>query len=604
MLSLVDLQNSLLDTLTEPAPARPLPRVSSELVATTYGFIEELRRADEAPRKPSVERPDLKRQHRRLEAMRAESAREAFATAQQFETSATAWARAAHSMYAIGEVAQAVEAARQVADITSRSVVVDGRPDAPAVYVAASVLALTGELGEADSLLATAGPDSSLQLLRAAIAAELGEFNRALALLEDVREHSAAALRAWLLLQVGAPMKALGEIRRVLRESDPDPAVMANMAYAFALLGSPRKAANAARQATILASANKSLGLNFVGYLLAMNSPERAISEIDRLSHGYLAKDPDLRLAKAGILWATGKHDRAIRSLNSLLNDLSADLDQRSKAEISTALIVFKSQLGSIARPQAISALRRLAGMAAGRSIYVIAAYADLVFSRSFLGELRGLIRQAKEWHTPEELLPLRAREAFLAGDIDEERDLINAWVAMDPFDQTAVAQQIYITGAHGDDFNAAAEVGLKALQRMPFSDPVRNNTAYVLAMAGRGEEAKRVLAGVQEKDRISIIATTGLAELALGNVAAGYELYKQAFALAEVDQDREFLQAALGLYQQIAVARLELNPAEGELLDLDLPADWSDNPVLARLVAVAKRLDVPIRLGGPSLRM
>jgi hypothetical protein len=124
--------------------------------------------------------------------------------------------------------------------------------------------------------------------------------------------------------------------------------------------------------------------------------------------------------------------------------------------------------------------------------------------------------------------------------------------------------------------YDEAAELGLTALRRSPGQLQLANNTAYALSLAGRTDEALRVLAGLDDlSESVAVTATRALAEWAGGDPAKGIEGYRKARGLAE--QRGDLALAALVDLNAVIAARQFGYPGDAprEPLLAELNTDW-----------------------------
>jgi predicted Zn-dependent protease len=165
-----------------------------------------------------------------------------------------------------------------------------------------------------------------------------------------------------------------------------------------------------------------------------------------------------------------------------------------------------------------------------------------------------------------------------------------------------AVAAMVAIGIGQGS-WGEAVIVAEHALEHLPHNRSLVNNSAYVLAMSGRAEEAVQLLEPIADDDFV-LNATLGLAYLAHGDLETGMRLYRNAADTAEkVDPAWRSLMTT---YQALVVRQLGLDKslppqvlAALSLIPFDLPEDWPDRPDFLRLhsICVKNGYDWPLSL-------
>ncbi len=595
MLSSVDQGLTSLTSPTEAVLKKPSVLHATVPLAAGVGVADEIRKTSRATPKrdgSATEADLLLRQH--WLGRQQEAVAEARALVARNNGSATAWARLAQAEHNADNVPQAVQAARRVLRLCEQDASGHTNADGPALYVAATVLGATQCATEAEEILERFRSSESHCILSATFAIQRGDYMSALTRLADASSSTAHTLKAWIMLQVGIPDRALTAIRTALRNGQPSPALLANMAFAYALLAQPHKAVRAAQQAVGLAPTSHKLSFSLVGYLLVCEQPRRALDELHRLCEARLEDDGDIALARAAVLVSMGERDRALQTLQAAATGGNqTPKSRRAEIEINCNIAVLRYLLGRSSKAQTLQNVGHHVRSAGGRSINAIAAYCDLRPHSSRYQEIVMLVHQAGEWHSHQDLLPLKARVAHLSGDHRREREATIAWLHAEPLNDMAACNLIHLLSVQGA-YEKAADMGMQYLQRMPHSVRVRSNTAHCLAMIGKGDEARAVLpASDSVGNRVAVIATRGSAELAAGNIAQGCGLYKHAFRLAQEDAtDSARLQAILALNQWIAFRRMELDLStrwRDSLLPLNLPPDWKQMPSVVQLMRRAR---------------
>lgn len=176
------------------------------------------------------------------------------------------------------------------------------------------------------------------------------------------------------------------------------------------------------------------------------------------------------------------------------------------------------------------------------------------------------------------------------------------------PLDVEAAVEAVYLRAYALGEYAEAGHLGLEALRRVPADKMLINNTAYALAMSGRGAEASQLLQSVQDVEDPYLIATRGLVALATGDAESGLALYDEAadvIARTAPDDDRDPLLRVLRANEVIALVQLNLKDkafATPELESIHAPDDWESDSRFKMLKLAASRIGVPwVTEGRPS---
>jgi tetratricopeptide (TPR) repeat protein len=199
---------------------------------------------------------------------------------------------------------------------------------------------------------------------------------------------------------------------------------------------------------------------------------------------------------------------------------------------------------------------------------------------------LKGIL--AKTHQTTEApLYYLEMHAAVLERRFEEAVEISLAWVRCEPLNSSAATSATYLLTDIAGDVAKAIEIGLPALRKMPAVMPLANNVAYALALAGRPQEARRL---VPDSPTAQTTATRALIELRLGKSDAALGLYREAFERASKSGDPD-LSALVALHARRAlrcfgegVDEEELSLPEGEP-----KPDWAEQPrfaIAARMLA------------------
>jgi tetratricopeptide (TPR) repeat protein len=583
-------------------PTDSLPTAPAALRAITP-LSEALGLSDSPPTTTSEGQPLAERADEELKALQQGIIAQAEQLAAQHPRSPTVWARLAQAHHNKDNTQKAIEAARRALSLAlnrktrqsirrpSSTVVVDSA----ACYVAATVLAATGRAAEAEEALIQLPLSGEHRVVAAALAAERGDYSTALDRLELTTGATAAALRGWLYLQVGRYDQALSELRRIVVSGHPTPAVLTNMAYAYAVLGSLRKAVRAAQQAVKLAPMSHTASFNLVGYLLTAGTAGPALAELDRLAKVLGGDDADIVLARAGVRLSDGQEQAALQTLRQGLQRVQLRGSARARAEVRGNIALLEGRLGLRPHSKVIEDIRTQIQRADGRSVTLVIILADLLHTTTAHPEIEALSHHLEPHQTTEELLPLKVRLAHLSANFDNEAILARRWTESEPMDPKAALTAVCIHGLNSGDYSGAAEMGLQAIRRMPHDVLLRNNTAYMLALAGRGNDAQQVLGPIAEEDP-AVIATRGLVLIASGDLFGGCALYRQAAIVAAGLTDKlqaQRLTSLMAAFQTLALRELGIDASaipRDSILRCRLPADWEVDPDFLLLRRVADR--------------
>lgn len=551
-----------------------------------------------AEAKPSEE-PSAVRAEEAAESSQTSIVDQAWKLVELSEESPTAWARLAQALHNAGDTG-AVDAARRALELAkpverAHSNLSLSRPvDAPALYVAGSVLASSGHTQEAEAALAKLPSTGEYRVLSGALAADRKDFETALERVRGLDGGAASALRGWVMIQLGRYQQAIHELRCSVREYGPSAGVMTNLAYAFGCLGSNRKAIRFAREAVQLAPYSRRASFNLVGYLQHSGQFTAALSELNRLSKCLDSLDADVALAQAGVLLRSGEEPSALKLLRHIRGRMAVSGGVRAHAELAANTALLEWRAGLRNRSSLLGELHRQIERAQGESVPLLLMLADVSSDDSVLDELRSEAETARRYgHTEEELFPLDVRIAQIGNDYERALEIARVWADRQPLDANAAAAAVHLEAQVLGQYEWAGERGLQALGRVPWSPELRNNTAFALALANRSDEAARVLE-VLEVDTFISLATRGLIALSAGAVSEGLEKYRASIAKVTMEADPADKPALISLIAMNAYLAcrhfgIEVQPPD-DLLPSHLPPEWRHMPAFLLLERVAKR--------------
>ena len=491
-----------------------------------------------------------------------------------------ALSRLAQTLLAMGHNERAAEVAHEVLAQSPTAA-----PDRAAEFVAARVLVSVGEKREAESFLqrftSEYGPWTCLY---AALAEDRGDHSLALERLTDAPGAEAAALRGYVYLQVGQFQTAMRELRQAGGEASADPSLLTNLAYAYAALGSTKKAIRAARQAAMIAPVNESIVINLAGHLVNAGRAAAAVAELNkyRISVG---SDLKTVVPLASALLNNNDPRKAIRELRRATSAMGLDGKAIEVVEARAFLAALEWKAGLLSKGKLLKTLRTQLEATEGQSLRVATLFAGAISDSRFVPEISQIYRRLQATSVEPTLLPLKTRLLFLGERWSEAASAAQTWTAYAPLDADAAAVAILLRGLAEGNFEGASQLGLSAVQRLPGFSMVRNNTAYALALAGRGNEAAKLLESVALDEFVHLLATDGLINLSLGRIAKGLDRYAEAAERAV----RETHSSAEGMeLQQLVEANkvfalhyfgLEGHPeVDPSMLELKLPQGWEWN--------------------------
>jgi tetratricopeptide (TPR) repeat protein len=496
---------------------------------------------------------------------------------QEHPNNPIAWARLAQSAQAAGYRDEAIQAAE-----TALALGIDAT-SAPAVHAAVVVLGAAGECGPMRQLL-TDPRASELPIdvrLRAALDAD--ELDAALSLVEHAASPDAHAVRAWIHLERGEFADAIRASRAAQAAGALGPALLTNMGYAHAALGNLRRAIKITRQAAALAPRDRNVGFNLVGYYRLLGDYDSALAELRRLQVG---EHPDIALALviADVLAANGRRDQAYRVLQRVRTSrewATADGIRRAELEANLALLRWMTDRERIART--IDVVERALRDSEFQSLSIAYRFLNLLRLHSHAPRLARVLVQLERRHAPEDLLGLRMHLAVLERDRERSVGLARAWAAHDLLNPTASALAVHLLVDVAGDASAAGDLGLAGLRRMPHSRLLANNTAYALALAGRINDARSVLARIPESvEDVAITATRALVKIMSGETDEGIRGYRRAYELAR-KREEPGLMALVSINAAMAVSRAaapdEPTSDVPESMPLALPPKWEERP-------------------------
>jgi hypothetical protein len=204
-------------------------------------------------------------------------------------------------------------------------------------------------------------------------------------------------------------------------------------------------------------------------------------------------------------------------------------------------------------------------------------------------GELARIIEGLSERHPEEGLYNLRTKYAFLREDFDEAVSIALQWADDEVLNPYAAGTAVYLLTDVSGDFDAASELGRRALRRTGRTRQLVNNTAYALALAGKLEDARNLLP--DPGDSVFLTATHALIDILSGHINEGVAGYDRAEELASRDSTlRADLPELVRINKQLALWRAWKRGLIDVAVELKLPEDWKSRPEVALMALRAER--------------
>ncbi len=508
--------------------------------------------------------------------------------ADEHPDSAAALVRLAQAEQSIGEDARAVDAANRALALIRQ------QPDMALTVAVVQLLLSRGEV-EAAANGADLIRDAQLRaMFSARIAVHRGALEEALAALDGAKDFDALALRGWVHLRRWEWASAISSFRSALKVGRPSPAVLTNLGYAYAAVGSLKKAIKVTLQAQALDEWSPLIALNLMSFYRAVGDRAGAFAQVTRLQERH-PDDLKARFAEADLLLSEGEVRKAYSALRrARTSALWASAGPVERAELTANLAFVAWRLGERqahqVRAEVIAELAST-GYKSRDIAMMLPPLMSKVEDADALAELIGELARA---NPGESLDQLRVHLAALRCNFEEATQLATEWAEREIFDPVAAAQALYLLADVRADYETAISLGRDALRRVPSSKPLRNNLAYALALSGRMDEARRVLP-TDPGDSVTLAATRALTDVLSGHVKEGFAGYKRAFDLAQEREDHR-LALLVHLNWLRAVHRYV---RDHELRDVDvppleLPAGWRSDPRFVLISRMAEREKIP----------
>jgi tetratricopeptide (TPR) repeat protein len=500
--------------------------------------------------------------------------------------SPAAWARLAQAELIAGDHDAAVGAALTSLEIMDP---IDGG----AALADAIVLVSCNRNEDAERALArleAPGDAHALQPLRtfrATLAAQRGDFDHALKLMSGVETSEGWSLLGWIKLQQHDYANAIKFYRRALREGRADPEVLTNIGYAHAALGQRDRAIRDTQYALSLRPANQSrVGLNLSAYYSAEGAYDNALQVLRGLQEDA-PRELDLWFAQADVYLSMGEPKKAERTLRRIRTGLWAHLSVSQQAELTANMAFLGWMLEKRSKKEAAAEILRELERVEYSTPRLAEMLPPLLDHFSDAKTLRKVLVSTLRANPGKKLRFLDVNLAVLERRFSDAIELSVAWVKDEPLNSTPAVAATYLLSDVAGDPEAASELGLQALRRMPAAKMLANNVAYSLTLAGRAEEARR---WVPEDHSPQSAATAGLVAMRLGDQEQAVQCYRRAFSRAAKSNDPDLV-ALVALNAKMAVHCFGGDLTED---DLGVPAvefsdSWDDQ---ARFEIIHQKLD------------
>ncbi|MCU1497711.1 MAG: hypothetical protein JWM47_1664 [Acidimicrobiales bacterium] len=509
----------------------------------------------------------------------------------RFPDSAPARSRLAQALHLSGDTQSAVGAARAALALAGR----DGM-NVAAAYVAARVLAASGEPGEAEQLLLERSESDETNFLLANLAAERGDITLALERISTSVSSAAVGLRACLLLERGDAQRALHLLRALIREGDQAPAILANAAYALAALGSKRKAIRMCQQAALAAPTSAAISSNLVLFLLADGDDGGAKREIERLRSARGFDDVVSLSSRANIMLAADDKKAALRLLKEGRARIGEAQDPSTVAELNLRILGLESAIGAKSHSQFTAGVRREIDACPVPPAALVEAFSS---SNDFMADsslVREMLHRMSAHSEAGSSLHIESRLAMLEGEFEKGALLAIEWSEAEPLNTFAQAHAVYLASEILQNPERAIKIGYGALNRLSDHDGLHNNLAFALARVRRLDEAVEICS-LARGSSPSLEATLGAIDVFAGRASEGLKRYRRASSMA-VDffhgNDLGHFRLLAALNQRLVLSRATLSSSpesEDSLLPVAMPVLWKTRLSL-RLLEKAFRME------------
>lgn len=493
-----------------------------------------------------------------------------------------AFARLAKAEFDAGNRVSAIEAAQQVGSM------LEVFPEPAATLVAAHVLAACGQHADAERIAASSSDpvvQNTTAPLAARLAAHRGDLDFARGLLEGRMDAVSLELAGTLAIKQSDFPRAIALLRAAVREQEQGADAHTNLSYAYACVGSIKKAHRAAVTAFSLDPTSRVAGINLTASFAARREWDQARRVIDQLLAVHRT-DARLWFAKSELYASDGQLARAIQTLSELRSERwLQDGPPVHRAELAAYRAVLKHQNGRATRDEAYDSIRRAARQCNYESPYVLRQLGDFAAHTADRAEIeRALLTfQAQESDDDAVVVgarqTLRAKDALLRRDLDSALAVASEWAKSSPADIGAWMLGSFLALANSDPSTTVtfATEGLKRHRQDPI---LGNNLALALALLGRPDAARNAL---PTGDSIMLRATAAAIDIAAGRIDDGIAAYDRL----ATDADRQGTPGValrVRLWRNIVIARLTNRDAP----TVKVPYDDANDVYLELLAGLA----------------
>lgn len=507
----------------------------------------------------------------------------------------TTLAALAHGLEAVGEHSQAIAVANEALESCTRETV-DQLRDPVSARLALEVLIRLERLDDALRHARRLPLGAHSYLMLGATLASVGRFDEARAFIIRSDSIDRDPVLAFLLLNEGKDQAAIPLLRATLRRNPDDADSLHNLSIALWRIGSSRKAIAAALRATRSAPSREDISIHYLDLLLADGDLSGADREIGSLRRKGIVPSAPLLVREARVRLAQNDFRKAERLLEKAGEVADTDGDAGTVAEVRSNLVRLRALHNKISRDDAFDLLVKMVDEFPG-SDAVVANLAQVTYRKKHAERLRRALDSVRHETFSARREFIEYQIATLEGDNTGAAEHALAWVMLEPLNPHAVSAALVALGIGEERWQEAAEIASRLVERGARDTIELNNAAYVLAMAGRPDEAIEILKADADDDFV-LRATLGLAYLAAHQIDQGMKLYRQA-ALEAEKQDSDVC-SLMTAYQALVVRQLGLVDSEdaGMVSALSLPAiplpdDWEDRPEFLRLHRVAERSNI-----------
>lgn len=407
----------------------------------------------------------------------------------------------------------------------------------PSLYYVSRVFERIGEIDLAESALQKVLDSATVSILgkqtaaffAASLAASIGKTDKALRLLQYCKRDReslfsfAQSLKGDLLIEQGRYEEAITAFRASLSENPDSPDTLSNLGFAYAVVGSLRKAIHATTAAAAIDPLDRCIGRNLTTLHILCGQKREAVTSISRLA-GHHPLDLDLMLDMAEVMRATGDNARARHHLHKLkLIPKMVNAGPVIQAKLDLSLKLTEQP---IAYAQAFSAALHALEQCDYNSKRIARIFTSAAQGVDNLAAIESSYGRLLAHQSRESLLGIESRLALLKFDFSQCLETTKEWLECEPFSADAFVAATYLNTLFAGKHKVAAELGRVGIARGIRSSTLANNTAFALAMDGELDKASRRLPKIS--DFKQALSTAGLIEMLRGNVERGIAMYEE----------------------------------------------------------------------------